>query len=368
MSTELIHLLSLDIPESLKVEDGFLEIADIAHHENVNSRIYAYFLRKENNKELAEVFLQSLLAVIEKKRKEIKSGSTISLEEYSCETEEATQKGFRIDIALHDKNAKSAVVIENKIHHHLDNDLLDYWKHFNYPDENKTGVLLTLEKHDIPVNVMEFFVNITHIEWVDEIRRRGLPTGLPIKYYTYLNDFFQTITNLSITNIMNEQALFYFQHTSTILKATETKDEAYKFIDGQLRELAGKLGLSAKGTSKEYRELRDLEKTPDTFYTIIIESLLNEKPSIRIMIELQGKDMDKYNDIVSLVEKESLNKISTTGLRTNSAFKHVAEKEYRDLKIEQIQDFANVVDRFIREDFKPLMDKILAHNYPMKKS
>lgn len=65
-STDLLSLLELDIPKSLPRPDGFLEVADRVYSETTNTRIYAYFLDQNRNRELAEVFFGASLTVIER--------------------------------------------------------------------------------------------------------------------------------------------------------------------------------------------------------------------------------------------------------------------------------------------------------------
>jgi len=358
IDADLITLISMDIPEPNTSEDGFLEIVELSHYENVNSRIYAYFLNQKNNTKIARVFLQALLDVIESK-----IAKSINIEDYVCLTEESTGKG-RIDITLRDEINKSAVLIENKIYHHLNNDLLDYWGHFKYPSENKIGVLLTLEGHSIPENVSEYFVNIRHIEWVKRIQEIGLPSGIPHKFYIYLNDFFQTIENLSKNYEMNEQALFYFQNKSKILKANKTVDEVNKFISQQLGILASKLGLSTSGSSSNvWRNLVDKKKYRNTYYTIIFNKLLKEEQSIQIIIELFKEDKAKEKEIRELLKDDDLYlKMNKKGGSGNS-YLHFAKREYK-LSIEEIQDFANVVEKRIKEDFEPTMNKIMNYLHP----
>lgn len=357
MNKELIQLLSIDIPEKEQVDDGFLEIIKKSHHENVNSSIYAYFLDKSNNEKIATVFLNALLELVDSKL-----NKTIVIEKYTCLTEDLTKNNNRIDITLNDTDNKAAIIIENKIYHHLDNDLIDYWEHFSYADENKIGILLTLEEHYIPDEAKDYFVNIKHSEWIDKIKEIGLPSLIPHKLYIYLNDFFQTIDNLTKNYQMNEQASFYFDHSSKILKAVETVNQANKFINNQLEILANKLEWVTYGNSMDWRNLWDKENNRNVYYTIHLRNLMNGKNTISVIIELNGTAKDKENEIDKLLKDDILYSHSEMKHNnwSNKYNLHFATREYK-LSKAQIEDFANVVEKIIREDFESTMNKIIEY-------
>jgi len=355
----LTQLLALDIPTVIHPEPGFLEIAGIPHYENVNSRIYAYFLEQSHFPTLAQVFIDSLLELVEKKQ-----GKIIGISNYDVITENLTKKNYRIDITLDDSAAKSAVIIENKIYHHLDNDLVDYWEHFNYPDENKVGVLLTLEPFEIPKEVHGKFVNITHQEWVAKIQENRLPGKLPNKIYTYLNDFFQTIDNLTKSNTMNEQAKFYFQHTKQVIKANETFVEGRAFIEGQITQLADKLNWKVYGNKHNWKNIWDKENELETFYTLWYDPLLNGEGKITVIIELIREDVKKEERLDAVLKDRLLDKKMHKGERLGNYLQYAC-KEY-DLTIDKIENFADTVYEIIQEDFAEIMKIALKNNYPDK--
>jgi PD-(D/E)XK nuclease superfamily len=336
-----------------------LEIAGIAHRENENSRIYAYFLDQNKNQELSSLFLYALLSLAKEK-----SDKEIPIDSFYCNTEEATRKGNRIDIILNDEQNESAVLIENKIFHQLNNDLVDYWSHFKYEDENKIGVLLTLSKMEIPEVVKDKFVNITHLEWINKVKENGLPSGLSIKLYTYLNDFFQTIENLTNTTEMNDQVKFYFQHTTQVLKAKQTADEASAFISGQMEVLAGNLGWSTYGRNASYRSVWDAELKADTFYTIWFDPLLKGERKVGVIIELIRDDINRQDEIRRLL-KDDEKFLSLNSGDAKSNYVHFRVKYY-DLSMEEIENLADTLFLKIQEDFEPVMKQILNLIYPFK--
>jgi hypothetical protein len=341
-----------------------LEIIKKSHHENVNSSIYSYFLDKANNEKVANVFLTTLLELVE-----IKKNKRIVIDNYKCVTEDLTKKNNRIDITLNDTSNESAIIIENKIFHHLDNDLFDYWEHFNYSDDNKLGILLTLEEHFIPDEAIDKFINIKHSEWIDKIKEIGLPSGIPHKLYIYLNDFFKTIDNLTKNFKMNEQASFYFEHSIKILKAVETVNEANKFINNQLETLASKLNLFTYGNSMDWRNLWDKEKDSKVYYTVILTNLLNGNNKIQVIIELLKPLKDREEELRELFKNNSQYNHSEMKYNTWSSKSqvHFAKRSYK-LNSDQIKDFSNVVERIIKDDFETIMTEIINYISSSKNS
>lgn len=358
MDNDLIHLISLEIPEQSSNEDGFLEIIRSWHKENINSNIYQYFLNSNNDKQVAQLFLDGLVDLIR-----LKSGKELYLENYQCDTEQATTKGNRIDLLLQDHENKTSIIIENKLYHHLHNDLADYWEHIPFEAQNKVGILLTLDEHTIPEEVKDYFINITHWEWISTIRNKGLPSGLPAKLYVYLNDFFNTIENMTTSYTMNEQTLFYFEHTQKVLKAAQTVEEAYKFINDQLELLAPKLGLSTYGTSKAWRNFWDQENHRHTFYTIIFDGLLKGEKTITVVIELEKKDKERILELDKMLSNDPQVELLKKTIITNRTHVHFLAKDY-ELSLEQIKNFSEVVLEIIQSDFEPIMVKIMKYLYP----
>lgn len=350
---ELFELLSIEIPEKSNHDDGFLEILGLAHYENINSRIYAYFLDQSRNSKIAQIFLDALMDVVRSKTKK-----EIAIETFNVETEVVTIKGNRIDIVINDIENESAVIIENKIYHYLHNDLIDYWDHFSYNYENKIGVLLTLEAHNIPENARPWFVNVTHYEWISSVIQKGLPSGLNHKMYIYLNDFINTIDNLTKTIEMNELSKFYFQHTNKVKRAIETQQEAEVFVAQQLEQLAAKLGWETYGKNPNWRNIWDAKNKRQTFYTILLEDVMNGKKELSIVIEIEKDD----RSFIPQIEHELSNDPAFNKLDKNSysagQFVHFLSKRY-SLQLNELENLSDFLLEKIKTDFEEVMGKIL---------
>ena len=73
---------------------------------------------------------------------------------------------------------------------------------------------------------------------MDAIKKRGIPPGLDLKEYVYLNDFFSSISNLTMNDQFNENVEFYFKHLEIVNRADEVKKAAKNYILTQLTKAA----------------------------------------------------------------------------------------------------------------------------------
>jgi PD-(D/E)XK nuclease superfamily len=359
MSPELLSLLTLPIPLAKPPPNGFLEIAGMAHYENVNSRIYAHFLNSEHEG-VRSSFLDALLQLVHEKCKK-----DISLHSYTATLENVTDKKKRIDILLEDKGNKTAIIIENKIYHHSKfNDLNNYWNHIQYPKENKVGVLLTLKQEVIAPQFAENFINITHSEWIGCIRANGLSDDIPPNYYLYINDFAATIDHLTKSYAMNEHARFYFENAPKIIQAKHTMDAANRFIDHQLNYLCSKLGWEKHNSTSEWRNIRDNENKIDTFFTIWFKPILHGKMEFSIFLELTNKDKERMSNLESVLANCEQFKQMKHG-KPKKNYIHFGLQHY-PLTMEELEHFGEHLYQLILRDFAETIVTIIKYYYPDK--
>lgn len=352
----LLQLLSLTIPKASGQPDGFLEIAGIAHRENVNSRIYAHFLNSHHSG-VRSSFLNALLELVTEK-----SGKSIDIQSCVALLENATDKNCRIDLLIKDHGNQSAIVIENKIYHHLDNDLLHYWDHVPCKEENKVGVLLTLEPHTIPEEVAGKFVNITHNEWIGRIRQNGLPMDIPANYYHYITDFANTIDRLTKSYTMNEQARFYFQHAPKVIEAKNTMDQAYGFLEDQLNILAGKLGWSTYGSAIDWKNFWDAENELHTYLTVYYGPIINGELNCQIILELMNEDQTKMGELEPLLIDSPQYQQMHRGESTKR-YVHFGVRDYT-LTMAELEHFGEHLYQLVLRDFAATLLTIIRHYYP----
>lgn len=342
---------------TVKQQIGFLELIKKANNETINSNIYAHFLSCKINA-IKYAFLDALISIIEEKTNKEFSFSVLDVR-----TECKTNKG-RIDIVLQDLVNLNTILIENKIYHRLDNDLEEYWDFFKINDDKKVGVLLTLNPYPIEnTDVEGKFINITHWEWVSAVKEtldiNSLEDGA---YRIYINDFFNTIENLSTTYNMNDSAKFFFKNAAQVNNANVTLVEGHSYLITQYEQIAEKLGLKTYGSDINWRNIWDEENRLDTFLTIISEDLISGKaPSYKIILELMREDKDYIPelDVKFKMHPQYIDKFrgQTLGLHC-----HFLVKEY-EISLNELDQFAEIVVSNIKNDFNNIFIEIIEYLY-----
>ncbi|MCW3127034.1 MAG: hypothetical protein JWO03_2692 [Bacteroidetes bacterium] len=353
---DFVEILELEIPPRKKREVGFLEIIGQEYKENINSRVYCYFLDKIENKETAHLFLRGLLNIIKHK-----TSKKIEIEEFICLREEITNSDKRIDILICDEVNKCGIIIENKIYHYLANDLGDYWAHLNYASENKVGILLTLYPQDVPFKFKNDFINVTHREWIAEVENGVSSLQIGARKLIYLEDFINTIKQISQSETMNEEAQFYFEHVKQVNDAIIVYDQAYDYIIEQIQIVAEKLDWAVNGKKPTFWRNIWGEQHPNVYYTICFDDLFDEEREIILMIELYDdvmKEVSKLDEV--LAGNEIMNNFKR-GIKADSYLQYVV-KTYR-LDINDLNNFSTFVFDKIQQEFKPILDVIIQTLY-----
>jgi len=348
----LIELSKLKVPKASRPKDGFLEIIKKSHHENVISQIYAYFLNPANNANEASIFLEALQELIIDKDG---SKAKIPLINYKVITEDYVSNEStrgKIDILIIDEENSSAIIIENKIFHHLNNPLEDYWNNYQFENSNKKGVLLTLENTKIPKEQLNMFVNITHIEWVEKIielrKNRDYPNNI------YITDFCRTIKNLSKKYKMNELTKFYFENSILVNNAIETLNETKNYVHNQMEIIGAQLNLEVT-TNGNWRNFKK-DKNSKLFYTLSFDGFFDGKHNIYVIIELQDDYIKLAKQIIGNLKRESLKDYKIKD-HTNDNFLHLISKEYI-LKTEHFEVLSNTMIEIINNDFDSIFNEI----------
>lgn len=342
-----------------KQKTGFLELIKKSHNETINSNIYAHFLSCKINV-IKYAFLDALISIIEEK-----TNKEFNFSRLDVRTELKTEKG-RIDIVLQDLVSRDTILIENKIYHRLDNNLVEYWVFFNTDDEKKVGVLLTLKPHFIPNEVLGKFINITHWEWISVVKENLDVNSIEDEAYKlYVTDFFNTIENLSITYKMNESARFFFDNASQVNKVNSTLIEGHSFLNTQYELIAEKLGLKTYGSDINWKNIWDEYNHLDTFITIVTEDLISGKDaSYKIVLELMRKDKDRVDELSTKFQEHPQYKGKYRGI-SHGMFCHFLVKEYK-ISLNELDQFAEIVVQNIKNDFNQIFIEIVEYLYPDK--
>lgn len=358
-NTELsVFLKNAEIPV-VKEEIGFLEIIKKAHNETINSNIYAHFLTCDDSV-ITGAFLSSMLDLIN-----TKTTRELKFARHYVHTEFSTNEG-RIDILIRDFTERTTIIIENKIFHWLHNSLLEYWNYFKIENEHKMGVLLTVNPHQIPAEVEDVFINITHWEWIQTIKNcLNFDKIKEEANKVYLKDFFSSIEKLSTTYTMNPSAKFFFENASQINKATAALNEGHKFMSEQYQKIASLLGLETYGNEIDWKNFWDEEHMIDTYFTIAAQDIVSGKAlKYKIIIEVIRLDKERIPIIEKIFNNHLQFKDKERG-QSVDFYSHLLVKEY-EITIEELGAFADHVVEKIKTDFGDIFVSIVEHLYPDK--
>ncbi len=347
-----------NIPAIEKKETTFLEIARQPHYENVISNIYAFFLNPYEKHKLDELFISSLLHLIEKKVVINNLQKQISFSnDFEIEREKGTEGRKRIDLLITDN--ENVIIIESKIYHELNNPLGTYWNSKRLPkvsDEKKIGIILTLWQQN---SNNKNYINITHIEWLDEIFEHIKPykeENKDNKFIVFLEDLYQNIKNL--TNKMKEKEIeFYKNNVSKVNKAVDLKFAIRNHIINEVERACGlldkKLSLDKisrhKYNQKRLRYYRS-KKDKNLVITVVFEKLLNEKGELYIIVELQHKSIKKIQEKYDEITRDLEGTLNISFKTTNKNYAHFAHISDCKPNAEEIENLSLYIVRKIKEN------------------
>lgn len=196
-----------DLISKLPVEEerkkSFIEIAGYPSWETVNSNILGFFFDAEEEHKLSDLFLTSLLDIIDEKKGTIQFDTHKCFSAFSVSREVITKSNKRIDLLIKNENTDWAIIIENKIKASAYNDFEDYWRHVK--SINKIGIILSIEeKHSRCHNC---FINITHRELIERVlvNLSLYYSKAEDRYLIFLKDYILNMESLYNKNGMNEQ-------------------------------------------------------------------------------------------------------------------------------------------------------------------
>jgi len=372
-------LQSNEIPSVKQQPKTFLEIARQPHYENVISNIYAFYFDPHEEHGLGHLFINSFIECIKEQLQE-KKPFMDDFQEFIIETEYGTEDKGRIDLFLY--NDTQAIIVENKIYHHLANDLDDYWKtaNTNKRNNNMVGVLLTLQKHNGGLH--SNFVNVLHLDFLQKVLANigNHLMEASDKYITFLKDLYQNIQNMSTKLLSDTDFSFYVDNQEKILDAVNFNNQAKDHIKNQIvNAWNNQKGLKVDPPTKNtyqyysYREI-DKEGVDDLYFCIWFDKLLAGQKEVWISIYVTGDNYQKYfskdekrQDTVKQNRKEInaiIDNYSKYGIKLYETQKEKREWEYiagktYHLNDQEIKNLYKTIDGFIKNDkFEDLFDEL----------
>lgn len=221
-----------------KYKRSILEISGYPHYENVCSNILSFFFDPNNEHGLKGLVLQSFLECIN-------SEYDFEFENIQIHREFQTIGKNRLDILI--KTNDFVIGIENKIFHHLHNDLNDYKKTVeltatNY--EKVYNIVLSLNKistiEELIFLEKNNFINITYDELFKKIKSKigNFIDNSDFGYLFYLKDFIKSIENLN-PKTMEQKTLWSFFKTNSesIQELVNSFNDYKKYLSNKIYTL-----------------------------------------------------------------------------------------------------------------------------------
>lgn len=202
------------LPKTVK-EATYLEICKYPRRrfEEICSRLLCFYLAPHKEHQLKDLFLRSLLELLApNKRFHLQSDKIQVISEENAD-------GKRLDILVY--SSTFVIGIENKITAGLYNPLEAYKHRIQlYGNENIYRLVLSLRrlsgKNDLIFMETHGFINLTYRDYFTQIRQNlsFYKEDCNEKYLHHLNDFIETLENMTDNRILNEELSNYFYDNS----------------------------------------------------------------------------------------------------------------------------------------------------------
>lgn len=362
--SELINrykqILENKFPEFPDKELTFLEVIAHDSKETTISSMYSFFLENGNHR-LGRLFLNSLLEIANRKSKK-----SIDFEKWEVYQEVVTKNNKRIDIVVEELNEKNskALIIENKIYAPLYNDLNEYWNYYDIADQNKIGIVLSLESISVKTNN---FINITHKEYLYEVRKNlGFYfTKGSNKAITLLKDFMESMDEFyNLDEGMKNKLQYYISNYKKIEELVEIQKEAKNHFFDSIDFIADNSNSKYKVQSRNPKDHRILSilNHPDCRFWINF-AVGSEFSPVTVYLEFDIKYKDKVdlilNDSKVLAFKSVDLKIEL--IDESHSFITIAEKGY-NFTAEEFVNLGPTLLKRIDEDWDKLISLIVEIN------
>ena len=201
------------LPES-KQHLGIFEVSGYPHYENVCSNVLAFYLHPQKEHGFGHLFLTALLKLAKVDVSELSQSIKI-------DREYPTLNGGRLDLMIFYDSY--AIGVENKIFHHLNNDLFDYRATIDWEanDRKLTPLRIVLslrrivESEALKRLKTTGFINVTYEDLWRELRTLAdfPPLSAPQKWTAYLLDFVKTTELLAGESMeLTDQDRFFIEH------------------------------------------------------------------------------------------------------------------------------------------------------------
>ncbi len=331
------------------------DIAGFPHYEDVISNWYAFFLDGDNEHGLEQLFLHSLLNIINEKDQ-----TEADLDSCKVIREHPTKKGGFIDLVLYEgmegDKFVNPIIIENKIFAELYNDLTDYYNSVQSVDDRKVAIALTLKPVQVP---HKQYLNITHYEWLDEIKSNlgeHLQKAHP-KYLMLLQDFIRNIEGLVKSDHMLDSVKFYYENADKLKRLSEVMLNSNRYLYENLAKVFphdgwewGRVGSVAVSMKQPKHEV--------TLYVYYTEVYTEKKYRMEFWIQNNAvKKWIKTPDR-SILEKNHGKNLDLKQTKDPKQWACLAHKHYTIDSIHDVEHFPEQILKRLENDWAPFMNDV----------
>ena len=339
------------------------DISKYPHYENVISNWYAFFFRPDAEHSLGDLFLKSLIQIINKK-----IGKEFGMKSCHVEREFPTDNGF-IDLCLYDKAIENdkiefAIIIENKIYAPLNNNLDDYYNSVKAEDGQKVGVVLSLHSIKNDILPKPKFINIIHQELLEVVQQnlgKYVVTAKP-KYILYLQDFISNLEQMTMSKEMGDSIKYYFDRDNAkkIDDLVKLRDQATNYLRDNLVRAIERNNFEPKRDAEGAFRFAYSNDRRILFYLYYISGIRTEK-KFTLSAWLYGEEVVEHWKHVDGRKKIKGNeyqlefnfKQNSHGEGKNWAY--LAEKKY---EISTIEKFGEEVFEFLKRDWSDFLENV----------
>lgn len=226
-------------------EKTFMDVSGYPHYENVCSNILAFYFDPNGEHKLNELFINSIIKIIERKNKSLNIDFGDILNNTKVYREYVTSKGNRIDLVI--QNDNFVIGIENKIYASVTNDLDDYANTLNKLNNNSIKILLSLFDNTKEIKNTEF-INVTYQEFFyqlkEELKNLEIEKN---KWYIFLDEFIKNLVNFEGELEMEEEIINWLKVNQKELdEFDKIREIIYKSMEKKQEKLKGELEKSLK--------------------------------------------------------------------------------------------------------------------------
>jgi hypothetical protein len=340
----ILELFSQGIPCIKKKYNSFFEITKYPHYEEVLSNVYAFFLNPKEEHNLSYLFIEALLSFF--------PGRKVNYTYFDIEREYRTKKGKRIDLLIINNDPNGfAFIIENKIKAPLYNDLVDYWKSIELPENKKIGVVFSINK--INTN-NENYICITHFDFIEALEKiiGKYISNASERHLILIKELINNIKNMYWDKNMNEEIDFYFKNKEKFIEARDFIPQIWSYIDQKILNFANKMNLE-KGAPRSYNyKYIYLDEKYEYSFTIYFESLFTKEDNrVQFILEYFCNDQDKLNQIRT--NETLIKKYMSLNFKVWHTPSHVAYIE-KELSVDEIKKLDEYLEIIYKNEIEPL--------------